>query len=287
MRRLQINHITTYQYAESVILLPHKLLLRPREGHDIRIESAELIISPAHQLQWQRDVYDNAVAQATFLEPSSRLSIGSRVLLRHYQDRPLDFLVADYAVLFPFQYDAAERVDLGPYLPVIFDQDLPLLSTWLRQFWYSGQVVETYLLLEWINKAIATGFTYQQREEPGVQTPAATLTKRAGSCRDFATLFIEACHYLGLAARFVSGYQYSPTLLRGQGATHAWSEVYLPGAGWKGFDSTSGQVVGNNYIAVAVSRYPEAVPPVSGSFQAVNPQSPVMSVMVEVAEIPV
>ncbi|MDD5323537.1 MAG: transglutaminase family protein, partial [Methylococcales bacterium] len=142
------------------------------------------------------------------------------------------------------------------------------------------------LLLEWINKAIATGFTYQQREEPGVQTPATTLTSRAGSCRDFATLFIEACHYLGLAARFVSGYQYSSTLPRGQGATHAWSEVYLPGAGWKGFDSTTGQVVGNNYIAVAVSRYPEVVPPVSGSFQAANPQSPGMNVSVEVAEIP-
>ena len=190
MRHLQIKHITTYEYAETVTLLPHKLLLRPREGHDIRIESAELIIAPAHHLQWQRDVYDNAVAQATFLEPASRLSIGSRVLIQHYDDQPLDFLVAGYAALFPFQYDAAERVDLGPYLPVIFDQDLPLLSTWLRQFWQSGQVVETYLLLEWINKAIATGFTYQQREELGVQTPAATLTKRAGSCRDFATLFV-------------------------------------------------------------------------------------------------
>ena len=145
--------------------------------------------------------------------------------------------------------------------------------------------METYLLLEWINKAIATGFTYQQREEPGVQTPATTLTSCTGSCRDFATLFIEACRLLGLAARFVSGYLYSPTLPLGQGATHAWSEVYLPGAGWKGFDSTSGQVVGNNYIAVAVSRHPESVPPVSGSFQAVNPQSPVMSVVVEVAEI--
>jgi len=287
MRHLQIKHVTTYEYAETVALLPHKLLLRPREGHDIHIESAELIISPAHNLQWQRDVYDNAVAQATFLEPSRQLSIGSRVLIQHYDDQPLDFVVADHAVLFPFQYDVAERADLGPYLSAIFEQDRLLLSSWLQQFWQSGQVVETYLLLEWINKAIATGFTYQQREEPGVQTPATTLTSRAGSCRDFATLFIEACHYLGLAARFVSGYQYSPTLLRDQGATHAWSEVYLPGAGWKGFDSTSGQVVGNNYIAVAVSRYPEAVPPVSGSFQAVNPQSPVMNVVVEVAEIPV
>jgi transglutaminase-like putative cysteine protease len=286
MRRLQIKHVTTYQYAEIVTLLPHKLLLRPREGHDIRIQSAELIISPAHQLQWQRDVYDNAVAQATFHEPSSQLSISSRVLIQHYDDQPLDFLVADYAVFFPFQYDAAERADLGPYLSAIFEQDRLLLSTWLQQFWYSGQVVETYLLLEWINKAIATGFTYQHREEPGVQTPATTLTERAGSCRDLSTLFIEACHYLGLAARFVSGYQYSPTLPQGQGSTHAWSEVYLPGAGWKGFDSTSGQVVGNHHIAVAVSRHPESVPPVSGSFLAATPQLPVMSVVVEVAELP-
>lgn len=287
MRRLQIKHVTTYEYSEAVALLPHKLLLRPREGHEIRIESAELIIFPAHQLQWQRDVYDNAVAQATFTEQANQLSIDSRVLIQHYDDQPLDFLVADYAVLFPFQYDVVERADLGPYLSVIFEQDLPLLSTWLQQFWQSGQVVETYLLLEWINKAIATGFTYQQREEPGVQAPAITLTTHAGSCRDFATLFIEACRSLGLAARFVSGYQYSPSLMLSQGSTHAWSEVYLPGAGWKGFDSTSGLVVGNNYIPVAVSRHPESVPPVSGSFQTANPQSPIMSVVVEVAEIPV
>lgn len=289
MRRLQIKHVTTYQYAGTVTLLPHKLLLRPREGHYIRIESAELIISPAHQLQWQRDVYDNAVAQATFTTPCNFLSIDSRLILQHYDDQPLDFLVADYAVLFPFQYDTAERIDLGSYLSVIFDRDRPQMSAWLQQFWYSGQVVETYLLLEWINKAIATGFSYQQREAEGVQTPATTLAKRAGSCRDFATLFIEACHHLGLAARFVSGYLYSPMQAQGRGSTHAWSEVYLPGAGWKGFDSTSGLVVGNNHIPVAVSRHPESVPPISGSFIAAptsNPQSPLMSVVVEVNEIP-
>jgi transglutaminase-like putative cysteine protease len=98
-------------------------------------------------------------------------------------------------------------------------------------------------------------------------------------------LFIEACRALGLAARFVSGYQSSPSLPHGQGASHAWSEVYLPGAGWKGFDSTSGQVVGNQHIAVAVSRHPEAVPPVTGSFVASQndyPESPIMSVVVEV-----
>jgi transglutaminase-like putative cysteine protease len=289
MRRLLIKHTTTYHYTETVTLLPHKLLLRPREGRNIRIESAELIISPTHQLEWQRDVYDNAVAHATFLEPTSQLSIASRTLIQHHDDQPLDFLIADYAVKFPFQYDVTEHIDLGPNLLTIFNEDAPSVNKWLQQFWYSGQIVETYLLLEWINKAIATGFTYQLREEPGVQTPATTLSRQTGSCRDFATLFIEACHCLGLAARFVSGYLYSPTLPKGLGATHAWSEVYLPGVGWKGFDSTSGEVVGNHHIPVAVSRHPELVPPVSGSFIAAtsaNPQIPVMSVLVEVGEIP-
>ena len=140
-------------------------------------------------------------------------------------------------------------------------------------------------MLDTINKAIAGGFAYEQREQPGVQTPATTLAKRSGSCRDSATLFIEACRNLGLAARFVSGYLCPAPDARGQGATHAWSEVFLPGAGWKGFDSTSGRVVGNDHIAVAVSRHPESVPPVSGSFRAATPQSPRMRVAVRVVEI--
>jgi transglutaminase-like putative cysteine protease len=266
-----------------VTLLPHKLLLRPREGHEIRIESAELDIAPRHQLQWQRDVYDNAVALATFTEPCSVLSISSQIVLQHFDSQPLNFLVADYAVNYPFQYDLTERIDLQPYMASLYEQDRPVLSAWLHQFWHHGQIFETYLLLDWINKAIATGFNYQQREEPGVQSPALTLSKNAGSCRDFATLFIDACHHLGLAARFVSGYLVSPPSPENQGATHAWSEVYLPGAGWKGFDSTTGQIVGNDHIAVAVSRHPESIPPISGAFIALPPQLPVMSVAVEVS----
>ena len=188
MRRLQIEHQTTYEYAETVTLLPHKLLLRPREGHDIRIESAELTLSPAHHLRWQRDIYDNSVAWASFIEPSNRLSMVSRLLIQRYDDWPLDFLVADFAVFYPFQYEAAERVDLGPYLLPVFVSDQPLLGTWLRPFWQPGQVVETYVLLDTINKAIARDFAYQPREQPGVQTPATTLDKHSGSCRDSATL---------------------------------------------------------------------------------------------------
>lgn len=286
MRRLQIDHLTVYEFAEAVALLPHKLLLRPREGQDIRIESASLSIYPAHQLRWQRDVYGNSVAVASFAAPSQRLSIASQILLWHYDSQPLDFLVADSAVRYPFQYDPAEQIDLGPYLLPIFPADQPQIAAWLRPLWQPGQVVETYLLLEWINKAIASSFTYMQREQPGVQTPATSLAGHSGSCRDTATLFIEACRCLGLAARFVSGYLHSPGAPQGPGATHAWSEVYLPGAGWKGFDSTSGLLAGGDHIAVAVGRHPESVPPVAGSFLAAQPLSPQMRVSVQVAEIP-
>lgn len=282
MRRLYIEHITTYQYRNPVILRPHRLLLRPREGSEIRIESAQLALTPSYQLRWQRDAYDNAVAVASFSEPSDRLVIDSRVWLQHYHDRPLDFVVEEHAVGFPFQYAPAERLDLEPYLLPLFPGDQSALQRWLPRFWRPGQVVETYGLLDAMNKAIASEFGYRSREEPGVQAPATTLTQQAGSCRDFATLFIESCRYLGLAARFVSGYAYSP--MAEYGSTHAWAEVYLPGAGWKGFDATSGQVVGNDHIAVAVHRHPESVPPVAGAFIACAPESPTMRVVVRVLE---
>jgi transglutaminase-like putative cysteine protease len=105
-----------------------------------------------------------------------------------------------------------------------------------------------------------------RREAPGVQRPSETLHNRAGSCRDFATLFMETCRFLGLAARFVTGYLHAPSLSAADGSTHAWTEVYLPGVGWRGYDSTTGQVIGNNHIAVAVSRHPEHVPPVAGAY---------------------
>src|SRR5512135_2802327 len=229
--------------------------------------------------------YSNSVAVVSFTEPSAHLSIYSQLQIQHYEDQPLDFLVAESAVYFPFQYQAAEQIDLGPYLAPIFAQDQPPLKAWLQRFWQPGQGLETYALLDSLNSAITCDFSYQPREQPGVQTPATTLLRQTGSCRDFATLFIEACRSLGLAARFVSGYLYSPVSGQGQGATHAWSEVYLPGAGWKGFDSTSGQVVGNDPIAVAVSRHPEAVPPVSGSFAASVTQSPRMELRGQVVPL--
>lgn len=285
MRRLHICHTTAYAYSQSVELLPHTMLVRPREGHDVWIEASKLTITPVATVQWHRDAYDNSVAVASFAEPTTVLSIQSDVTLQHFDDQPLDFVVPESAVNFPFPYDPAERMDLFPYTTSVFPTDDESVGAWVSEFWSPGQVVETYGLLDMLNTAIPQRFIYTMREEPGVQSPATTLLQQCGSCRDFATLFIAACRYLSLAARFVSGYLHCPATEAGQGSTHAWAEVYLPGVGWKGFDSTSGEVVGNNHIAVAVHRHPESVPPVTGTFVGQLLQPPTMQVGVQVTEI--
>jgi len=285
MKRIRIQHSTTYQYSEPVTLLPHKLMIRPRAGHDLHIESSSLAITPHSSVKWHRDIYGNSVAVAKFHEVGAELSVVSEVIVQHYEAEPLNFLVDEKAVTFPFHFDPSERVDLIPYQTLCFPGDSDYVRDWLQQFWRPGQVIETYVLLDQINKDIVQNFTYQMREEPGVQRPDETMRKRTGSCRDFATLFIEACRYFGLAARFVSGYLNCPATVQGHGSTHAWGEVYLPGAGWIGFDNTSGIVVGHDHIATAVTRHPADAPPVSGSFTGNISNSPLMRVVVDVSEL--
>ncbi|MGR9052838.1 MAG: transglutaminase family protein [Gammaproteobacteria bacterium] len=286
MRRIRIKHLTKYEYGRTVDFLPHKLLLRPREGHDVRIASSRLEIEPANTVKWHRDVNDNCVAVVTFLESGDCVSFLSEVVIEHYEEAPFDFVIDAGAANFPFHYDATEGTELTAFQISVFPEDNKALRKWLSSFWQPRQKVETYVLLDRINKAIHDQIEYKAREEAGVQSPVATLTQKTGSCRDMATLFIEACRQIGFAARFVSGYLHSPASQKNEGSTHAWSEIYLPGAGWKGFDSTSGELVGSQHIPVAVSRHPEAVPPIAGAFLGIKGLKPIMSVNVEVNEIP-
>ncbi len=272
MRRVNISHVTEYLFASTVSLLPHRLLMRPRESHNVRIESSELDISPAHFLQWKRDILDNSVALVSFTEDSNQVRITSNVVIQHYEDNPFDFLVDDYAVFHPFDYTAEELPELTPYLQPIYPSDRTMIQHWLGRLGLL-EPMETFILLDRMNREITARFRYQMREEQGVQSPRDTLARNSGSCRDFAALFMEACRFIGLASRFVSGYLYSAATEAENCSTHAWAEVYLPGAGWKGFDPTSGEVVGNRHIATAVARHPEAVPPVAGSF--IGPASPI------------
>ena len=275
MTPLSIKHATVYRYSSPVSLGRHRLLLRPRGGHDIRMVGSSLEISPMPtKITWARDADSNSVAIAEFShEPTSELSIKSEILVEHYDDQPLDFLVDERAVKFPFLLLPSERIELWPYLMPCYLDDQVAVADWVTEFWRAGDArVETYGLLDQINRAIASNFTYAAREEVGVQRPRETLESRSGSCRDFATLMIEACRFLGLPARFVSGYATTEDIPAAMGATHAWTEVFLPGAGWKGFDSTGGVMAGSNHIAVAVGRDPESLPPVAGAFGSEDPE---------------
>ena len=285
MRRLNISHVTEYRFSTSVALLPHRLRLRPLDSHSLRIESSTLDISPEHSVRWYRDALGNSVAVVNFNELTDSLHILSDVVISVYDDAPLDFLMEDYAVSYPFAYAIGEQPDLAPFEQGVYPDDSAALHGWLDRLGLLKRPIETFTLLAQLNCEIANHFTYQIREEEGVQSPAQTLRLNSGSCRDFAALFMEACRYMGLASRFVSGYLHMPDNETGNATTHAWAEVYLPGPGWKGFDPTSGLIIGNHHIPVAVARHPEAVPPVSGSFVGPAGQLPALSVSVRVSDL--
>jgi transglutaminase-like putative cysteine protease len=266
MQRYKILHRTYYNFSGAVMLGPHTLRLRPRENHELRIESSLLTITPTATLRWHRDVEDNSVAIASFNTPTNQLVIESEVVIQQYNLAPLDFLIADYAVNYPFVYTPEDWTVLVPYTDITNQAVSDVFAEWIANLWHSEEQLQTYELLQRINTRIQQTVSYQHREEPGVQSASETLTNGTGSCRDLANLFMESVRHLGFASRFVSGYLHADPSDFNFGSTHAWSEVFLPGAGWKGFDPTIGKIVGTDHIAVAVARSPELVPPVDGSF---------------------
>ncbi len=283
MKRILISHLTEYRYSEPVTFGPHRVLVRPREGHDVHIESSKLEIFPRGQVRWLRDMYGNSIANVTFPTPADRLSIRSEVLVANYQENPLDFEIEPSAALYPFRYAMDEQPELIPYRLSAYPGDGPDLQDWLGEFYQPGQLVDTFGLLSNLNQVISKRLVYQRRDEPGVQSPARTLALGSGSCRDFAALLMEAARMWGFGARFVSGYLETPT--DQHGATHAWTEIYIPGAGWRGFDPTNNAYAGSCHVSVAVSRDPEKANPVSGSWHGPNGAGIGMNVEVVVAQV--
>ena len=266
MKRYKIIHRTYYNYTDIVTLGAHHLLLRPREDHDLRIESFVLKITPDAKVYWHRDVEGNSVAIANFTSPTQQLTVESEAIIQQYNESPLDFIVADYAINYPFSYIEEDQFLLSPYRVLPDQKTRELLNNWIFAVWKFDEQVQTYTLLQRLTETIYKTLVYKVREEPGVQSAEETLSLGSGSCRDFALLLMEAVKCLGLASRFVSGYLHAPLMSNQVGSTHAWTEVYLPGGGWKGFDPTIGDIVGADHIPVAVSRLAESVPPISGSY---------------------
>ncbi|MGB1109200.1 MAG: transglutaminase family protein [Gammaproteobacteria bacterium] len=281
MQRIEIQHLTRYRYAQPVRFMPHRLHLRPREGHDIRIESSALRISPDYSIRWQRDLYGNSVGIVSFDQEADGLEIASTVMVEQYEGPVATLEMADESLPMPWLYDDMEFMGLIPYKARIFEADTQALEQWLASLAPKLDESSGVRFLESLNKTIVESISYQERKSPGVQSPARTLNRGKGSCRDTATLFMEACRLRGFASRFVSGYLVSSATVTDLATTHAWAEVYLPGAGWRGFDTTSGQWVAGDHIAVAVHHHPEAIPPVSGSFIGPAKPRPVMEVEVQ------
>jgi len=283
MKRIRIIHKTAYVYNEPVTFEPHRALLRPREGHDVHIASSRLDISPQATLRWLRDIYGNSVAVMTFAEPSEKMSIVSEVDVDLYYDNPIECLIEPTARSFPFQYAPDEQVELVPYRLPSYPYDGPGLQKWLYDLYRPGQVIGTFELLNNLNTHIYKTLKYMHREEPGVQLPHNTLALRSGSCRDFAVLMMEAARHWGFGARFVTGYI---QLGEGQhGATHAWTEIYIPGAGWHGFDPTNNKLAGSEHVSVAVAREQASASPLSGAWHGPANAFNRMEVSVQVVQV--
>jgi transglutaminase-like putative cysteine protease len=269
MKLLTVQHATTYRYSAPVSFGQHRLMLRPRDSHDLRLVAAELTLSPHGNVRWLHDVFGNSVALVDFEEPAAELTIASTLTIERYALARLDFPIAPEAESYPFMHSADDRSDLGRLRERHY-QDRGEVEAWARQFILETPT-NTFNLLATMNAAIRGSFEYRAREEEGTQAPDETLAKKSGTCRDYALLFIEAARSLGFGARFVTGYLYDPALdggqaVQGAGATHAWAEIYLPGAGWLEFDPTNGLIAGENLIRVAVTRDPTQAVPIGGSF---------------------
>jgi transglutaminase-like putative cysteine protease len=261
---LHVRHTTTYRYSRPVRLGDHRLMLRPRDSHDLRLMSTNLNLAPSASIRWMHDVFGNSIAIASFAKPTTELRIESDLALETFAVERPPFQITPEAVSYPFVYSADDRIDLGRMLERQYADPGDRLGAWARGFVRSNPT-DTLALLADLNSGIAAFISYQSRDTEGTQSPLETLDREWGSCRDFAVLLIEAARCLGFGARVVSGYLYNPTAI-GAGTTHAWADIYVPGSGWIAYDPTNRTIGGGNLIPVAVTRDIAQAAPITGSF---------------------
>jgi transglutaminase-like putative cysteine protease len=285
MSFLTVRHVTVYRYSAPVTLGEHRMMFRPRESHDLRLIRTGLAITPRPaRLRWLHDPFDNSVAVAVFEGTTCELRFESTVTLEHFESTVPEYPVEDYAKEYPFRYSDEDFPNLARGLAPHYPS--AETGSWALQFLDPDASTATMKILRSMTRGIREQFAYTRREEKGVQTPEETLRNRRGSCRDFALLMIEAARYLGLAARFVSGYIFVPEDSGGTGggSTHAWMQAYLPGAGWIDFDPTNSIVGNRNLIRVGVAWTPDQVVPLCGTYHGPPGAFTGMDVTVTVTE---
>src|SRR4051812_3258169 len=283
MPLLTIHHKTEYRYAHPVAFGEHRIMLRPSDGHDLRVLAGELEIAPQPMtLRWIHDVFGNSVAIATFDERARTLSVTSTATIEHMPADPFQLTPDDPAYFYPFLYDDEEILDLREFIAPQYGDPGGELSAWARNFLDPEGPTPTFNILSGMTHGIHKAFSYRKRHERGTQHPLDTLQTRSGTCRDYALFMIEALRRLGIAARFVSGYLFIPGDRAqghvegyvdgyvdgyvGGGNTHAWVQVYLPSAGWIEFDPTNGIVGTRDLVRVAVARDPRQAVPLHGVY---------------------
>lgn len=274
MAVFEIRHKTVYRYARPVVFGEHRAMVRPRDSHDLRVLDAKLILSPRGEVRWMHDVFSNSITLIRFLEPSTELAIESHVFVEHFPSHSPQFPIREFAETFPFTYPSEQIPDLGRTNECHYPDPERRILEWTKRFLDGhNPPYPTMALLIDIMNAIKNQFTYETRHEEGTQTPTETLDRGAGTCRDYALFMMEAVRSLGLAARFVTGYLYdakidgAPGGMVGASATHAWVQIYLPGAGWVEFDPTNAIVGGANLIRVGVARDPSQALPLRGTYE--------------------
>jgi transglutaminase-like putative cysteine protease len=296
---LSIRHVTRYRYRNPVALGEHRMMFRPRESYDQRILSHDLAITPTPaRLRSVQDVFGNCVGVAGFSGRARELTFESHVRLEHtplqaFAD--VDGEIEVYTGAMPFAYSPDDLPDLLSSMERQYPDPEGVIDAWARRFVRPVGRTSLQTLLSEMTQAIYADFRYRTRLEGGAQSPLETLSTRTGSCRDYAVLMIEAVRSLGLAARFISGYIYSPYTGAergriGAGHTHAWVRVYLPACGWVEFDPTNGIVGNADLVRVAVARDPRQATPLHGTWSGLASDYLGMDVEVDVrteSDIPV
>lgn len=266
MSWLRILHETTYRYKEAVRFGAHRLILRPREGHDLRVEEMRLEITPEFELDWSRDVFGNSVATVNFLSDGDLLKIRSQVLVHQTSPFPQRSRRNSTPVPYPVAFSLEEAVVAEAYRQSTYPDDVESVKNWVAAHIDTAAIGDAQEAVTAVGVAIRKNIKYQRREAKGVQTPGQTVTLSSGSCRDMATLMLEALRSLGLPARFASGYLDCLASEAGRASTHAWAEAYLPEIGWTGYDPTVGEPTSSKHVVTGVSNHPRGVMPVSGTY---------------------